>query len=79
VLLERHLRDGFGVAVPQVPIEVIRKRGRQIAARRTKRWTTAAAAIALVSAFLLTIAFERPHAAHAPSPMASATPAPAVT
>jgi hypothetical protein len=70
----------FDVAVPLVPLSAIRERGVRLKKRETTRWKSVAAALAFVSAFTLTLVFER-HAAppHAPAPMASTTPAPAIT
>ena len=77
--LRSELEETFGVTVPPVPIADIRARSRRAATRDTMRWRVIVAAVALASAFTLTLAFER----HAPSrtgvPIVSSTPSPIIT
>lgn len=73
------LGETFDVRVPPVPVAAIRVRSAAAATRETTRWRMLVAAIALTSAFTLTLACERYAPAHARAPIVSATPSPLVT
>lgn len=77
--LLRGLDESFDVPVPPAPVAAIRERGIRDSARKTARWRIVVAAIALTSAFTMTLAFERYAPGRAPAPMVSSTPAPIVT
>lgn len=73
------LDDTFDVTVPQVPMAAIRERGSRATARASTQWKVLVAAIALTSAFTLTLAYERHAPPRASVPIVSTTPAPIVT
>lgn len=73
------LGETFDVPVPPVPLAAIRERGIRASARETTRWRVLVAAIALTSAFTLTLACAHYAPVHATPPLVSSTPAPTVT
>lgn len=77
--LRRALDETFDVPVPQAPISAIRHRSARESARATARWRIFVAAVALTSAFTLTLAFEHYAPARATVPVVSSTPSPLVT
>jgi hypothetical protein len=80
--LDAALRDAVTVAVPEVPLQAIRARGGDIAARARRRRNALAVAALLLSFAGLTVAVvERPASSpsHLPTPIASIHPAPIVT
>ena len=77
--LRSKLDETFDVLVPPVPVAAIRERGRRASARETTRWRVVVAAIALTSAFSLTLAFERLAPLRVSAPTVSSTPSPLIT
>jgi hypothetical protein len=80
--LDTAVRDALSVPAPAAPLEAIRDRGRAIRERsRSRRHAVALAALLLSFAGLAIAAGEHATgtAVHAPMPLASIRPAPAVT
>lgn len=75
------VRDAVSVAAPPLPMDAIRARGRRIEERGRSRRNLLAIAVLLLSLAGIAFAGGRPsgNLAHAPVPIASIRPAPAVT